>query len=88
MPALEAQAHGAPLVSTNATCSPEIYGDGAQYFDPLDVNDIAAKVKRVLESPALRKQLIEEGKKNAAKYSWRRMAEETVAVYKKALGEE
>lgn len=87
LPALEAMAHGAPLVSTNATCSPEIYGDAAHYFNPLDVNDMAAKIKEVLENPDLRKELIEKGQKQAAKYSWRRMAEQTVAVYKKALGE-
>ena len=88
LPALEAMASGAPLVSTNATCSPEIYGDGAHYFNPLDVEDMAAKIREVLDNPKLRKELIEKGKKQAAKYSWRRMAEETVAVYKKALGEE
>lgn len=87
LPALEAMAHGAPLVSTNATCSPEVYGDAAHYFDPLDVDDIAAKISDVLDNKELRDQLIARGKKQAAKYSWKRMAEQTLAVYKKALGE-
>jgi glycosyltransferase involved in cell wall biosynthesis len=87
LPALEAMAHGAPLISTNATCSPEIYGDGAHYFNPLDVEDMAAKIGEVLDNPKLRQELIKRGKKQAAKYSWRRMAEETVGVYKKVLGE-
>jgi glycosyltransferase involved in cell wall biosynthesis len=88
LPALEALANGAPLVSTNATCSPEIYGTAAHYFNPLDVEDMATKIKEVLNDPKLRKELVAKGKKQAAKYSWKRMAEETLAVYQKALGED
>jgi glycosyltransferase involved in cell wall biosynthesis len=85
LPALEAQQHGAPLVSTNATCSPEIYGNGAQYFDPLDINDMAVKIAEVLDDPVLREDLVDKGRNNAAKYSWSRMAEQTLAVYERAL---
>lgn len=85
LPALEALQHGAPLVSTNATCSPEIYGDAAQYFDPLNVQDMATKIAEVLDDPVLREDLIDKGHAQAAKYSWRRMAEQTLAVYEKAL---
>lgn len=88
LPALEAQACGAPLVSTNATCSPEIYGNGAHYFNPLDVEDMATKIRNVLDSPKLRDDLVAKGKQNAAKYSWKRMAEQTLAVYERALGEQ
>lgn len=85
LPALEAMACGAPVVSSNATCSPEIYGEAAHYFDPLDVQDMATKISDVLDDPELRKKLIERGHKQAAKYSWQRMAEQTLAVYEKAL---
>ena len=85
LPALEAMQHGAPVASSNATCSPEIYGDGAQYFDPLSVDNIAAKVGEVLDNPDLRDILIANGKRKAATYSWRRMAEQTLEVYRKAL---
>lgn len=85
LPALEALQHGAPLVSTNATCSPEIYGDAANYFDPLDITDMAAKIGEVLDDPILREDLVEKGHAQAAKYSWSRMAEETLAVYENAL---
>ncbi|QQS18940.1 glycosyltransferase [Candidatus Saccharibacteria bacterium] len=46
MPGLEAMVHGAPVVSSDATCLPEVYGDAALYFDPLDVTDMAAKIAR------------------------------------------
>lgn len=86
LPGLEAMTYGAPVVSSNATCLPEVYGDAAEYFDPEDVDDIAAKIEKVLKSSALRDRLIANGHKQVKKYSWGRMADQTLAVYKKALG--
>ena len=37
--------HGAPVVSSNATCLPEVYGDAAVYFDPKDINNMADVIK-------------------------------------------
>lgn len=85
LPALEAMLHGAPVASSNATCLPEVYGKAAHYFNPLDPKDIARAIDDILSKPALRKKLIEAGKKQAAKYSWKRMAEQTLGVFKKAL---
>jgi len=87
LPALEAMSHGAPVASSSATCLPELYGQAALYFDPYDVDDIAKTIKRILTKPDLRKKLIAAGYKQAAKYSWQRMAEQTLVVYKRALGE-
>src|SRR5690606_9460588 len=39
LPGLEAMAHGTPLVSSNASCLPEVYGSAAKYFNPLDITD-------------------------------------------------
>lgn len=85
LPALEAMVHGAPVVSSNASCLPEIYGDAAHYFNPLDTKDMAKKINEVLSDKILRAKLIKAGHKQSAKYSWQRMAEETLAVYREAL---
>ena len=85
LPAIEAMVHGAPVVSSDATCLPEIYGDAALYFDPLDTTDMANKIEELLENKKLAKDLIEKGYKQAAKYSWERMAKQTLIVYEKAL---
>lgn len=85
LPGLEAMVHGAPVVSSNATCLPEVYGDAAHYFDPLSVQDMAAKIGEVLDDPILREDLVEKGKAQAATYSWQRMAEQTLAVYEQVL---
>jgi glycosyltransferase involved in cell wall biosynthesis len=85
LPGLEAMAHGCPLVSSNATCLPEVYGDGAHYFDPNNLEDIAAKTGEVIKDRDLRKKLIHNGYVQLKKYSWRHMAEQTLDVYRSAL---
>lgn len=85
LPGLEAMIHGAPVVSSNATCLPEIYGEAAHYFDPLNVQAMADAINEVLTDQELRQSLVEKGRAQAAKYSWKRMAEQTLAVYEKAL---
>jgi len=85
LPGLEAMAHGAPVVSSNATCLPEIYGDAAHYFDPLDIGDMATKIGEVITSPALSVELIKKGQTQTAKYSWSRMATQTLDIYNKAI---
>lgn len=87
LPGLEAMLHGAPVVSSNATCLPEVYGDAAVYFDPTNIDEMAEKIDSVLSNDTLRKKLVEEGYDQAAKYSWRRMAEETHAIYMNVLRE-
>ena len=85
LPGLEAMAAGAPVVSSNATCLPEVYGDAAEYFNPNDVDDMAKAIERVITDEKLRKKLIAAGHKQVKKYSWRRMAEQTHQAYLDAL---
>lgn len=85
LPGLEAMVHGAPVVSSTATCLPEIYGDGAWYFNPHDVRDMVRTINDVLTDANLRNRLIRAGRLQAAKYSWHKMAAETLEVYKKAI---
>lgn len=85
LPGLEAMGYGAPVVSSNATCLPEVYEDAAHYFDPTDVNDMAKKIKEVLTDQKLRNKLIKNGTKQLKKFSWKRMAQQTLDVYKNSL---
>lgn len=85
LPGLEAMLHGAPVVASNATCIPEVLGDAAVYFNPLDVDDIAAKIASVISNEARRSKMIAAGKRQAAKYSWERMARQTLEVYNQTL---
>jgi glycosyltransferase involved in cell wall biosynthesis len=73
LPGLEAMAHGCPLASSDATCLPEVYGNAAVYFDPLDVGTMAHVVGELLVSESQQKQLVALGHKRLKQYSWRTM---------------
>ncbi len=85
LPGLEAMRHAAPVVSSNSTCLPEIYGDAAKYFEPLDVPAMADCIETILTDDATRTAMIMKGKSQSQKYSWRRMAEQTLRVYRNVL---
>lgn len=85
LPGLEAMGYGAPVVSSNATCLPEVYGDAAHYFNPLDTDAMATAIDEVISNETLRQELIAKGYAQVQKYSWEQMAEETLVVYKQAL---
>jgi glycosyltransferase involved in cell wall biosynthesis len=87
LPGLEAMQHGAPVISSNATCLPEVYGDAAHYFDPENIQAMADAMDEVLTDTKLRKALVRKGRERVKNYSWRRMAEQTIAIYKQVLGE-
>ena len=85
LPGLEAMVHGCPVASSNATCLPEVYGDAAVYFDPNNHQEMADSIERVMQDKKLKGELIKNGYKQAEKYSWRRMTEQTLEVYQSAL---
>lgn len=85
LPGLEAMHHGAAVVSSSATCLPEIYGDAAHYFDPYDTTDMARAINDVLESKELRDDLIKKGHERVKQYSWKRTAQQTHDIYLRAL---
>ncbi|HJP81586.1 MAG TPA: glycosyltransferase family 1 protein [Candidatus Saccharimonadales bacterium] len=85
LPGLEAMGYGSPVVSSNATCLPEVYGDAAHYFDPTNVDDMARAIDDVITNPELREELIRKGAEQFKKFSWERMAKQTHEVYMNAL---
>lgn len=80
-PPLEAMAVGTPVVASNASCLPEVLGDGALFIDPNDDAEFAAALESVLTDQELRRRLINLGKARAQSFTWERCAEMTVAVY-------
>lgn len=83
LPPLEAMAVGTPVISSNASCLPEILGDAALYFDPHDISGILDAIHRVMNSSEQRELLIARGLRRARQFSWQRMAEQTVSLYGK-----
>ena len=86
LPVLEAMLRGAPVACSDTSSLPEVAGDAALLFDPLDVNAIAGAVRRLLTDPELAKSLREVGRRQAARFTWDEAARRTLASYRLAAG--
>ncbi len=84
---LEAMAAGAPTVVSNCTSHPEVCGDAALYFGPLDRDDLAQKIATVLNDDEFRALLVERGHKRIKNFSWQTCCDQTAAVYLECLNE-
>ncbi len=82
---LEAMALNCPVISSNSSCLPEIYGDSVLYFDPQNSSDLVEKINQLKDNLDLRQKLIDLGHQQLKKYSWNKTAEQTITVYKKIL---
>jgi len=75
-------ARNAPVASSDASCLPEILGDAAYFFDPRGISETADAIEKVITDNELRKKLIAAGQEQIKKYSWQKMAKETLEIYK------
>jgi glycosyltransferase involved in cell wall biosynthesis len=80
IPILEAMASGCPVVTSDRYGTREVAGDAALLVDPESVESIGCGLRRVCTEPSLRAQLTAAGHTRAAQFSWRKCAEETLAV--------
>lgn len=83
LPPLEAMACKIPVISSSVSCMPEILGDAALYFNPYDIADISSAITKIMNEKQLRERLTKKGLKQISKYSWEKMAEETLILYNK-----
>lgn len=82
---LEAMSLGLPVISSNSSCLPEVYGDAALYFNPESEADLVSKIGQLIKDPSLRESLIASGYHQVRKYSWSKMGKETIAIYRAQL---
>ena len=85
LPPLEAMACGTPVVVSNTSALPEIVGDAALLVEPTDTDCLTVSMWRLLSDAELRQQLIDKGLKRARLFSWRKAAEETLAIYQRLM---
>ncbi len=83
MPVLEAQQADVAIVCSSAGSLPEVAGEGAVFFDPLSVDDMAKTMHRCLIDSVLRAKLRRLGSANVKRFRWEKTAQETLAVYEK-----
>jgi glycosyltransferase involved in cell wall biosynthesis len=87
LPILEAMRAGLPVVTSNVGAMREIGEGAARLVNPLDVNEVAAALQRVLVDDPLRRRMVEAGRRRADTLSWDRTVDGTVDTYRQALGE-
>jgi glycosyltransferase involved in cell wall biosynthesis len=83
LPPLEAIALGAPIVISNATCLPEIFGEHIEYFDPKSQESMGQVLYHFIMSPEKRELQKQYHQEIIAQYSWSDMAESTKNLYNK-----
>ncbi len=86
LPAVEALACGTPVIASNCSSLPEVVGDGGIFVEPTDVEALAEAMEVLLVDDALRAELRQRALAQAARFSWKQTALETLAVYRKVVG--
>lgn len=82
LPLIEAMRCGAPTITSNTSCLPEVAGGASLLVDPLSPENIADAMVRLHSDAALRDRLRELGYVRGAEFSWERAARETLEAYR------
>lgn len=85
LPILEAQAFECAVITSNISPMREIAGDGAILVDPNSATEIHCAIQHILKDENFKKELIQKGKKNIAKYLPVNVAREYIKLYKKVI---
>jgi glycosyltransferase involved in cell wall biosynthesis len=81
LPVIEAMACGVPVACSRSASLPEVAGEAAEYFDPYNVDDMAAAIERILASPERQQDLRKRGIERAKEFSWEKCAQQHREVY-------
>jgi alpha-1,3-rhamnosyl/mannosyltransferase len=85
-PVAQAMAAGAPVITSNTSCLPEITSDAAVLVDPRSAGEIAAALARLLESETLRAELSQRGRRHAQSYRWETCAAQSLEFFRRIAG--
>jgi glycosyltransferase involved in cell wall biosynthesis len=83
LPVLEAMACGTPVAAADSSSIPEVGGDAALYFDPIDIDEMAETIRSLLYDDELQERFRALGLAQAASYSWDRTARRTLEIYRR-----
>lgn len=81
LPVLEAMACFCPVICSNNSSLPEVCGDSAIMIDPLCKEALKTALRSILTSEKIRASLREKGILQAAKFSWKKCARETLTFF-------
>ena len=85
LPIIEAMACGCPTISSNRASLPEIGGDAAHFFDPLEISDMAESIRKVCEDTEYRQTLAQRGPEHANNFKWEASFKKHLALFETIL---
>ncbi len=83
IPPLEAIQYSVPVVASNASCLPEVLGEGAYYVDPKSPQAIVGGLHLVCTDEDVRYTLKQQGREELKRYSFETFARQTISLYTK-----
>jgi len=86
-PLMEAMAVGTPVICSNVTSLPEQIGDQRFVFNPNDVEELASKLYLIITDDTVRRENIENGKRQIERISWQKMIPNFINTYSRALSD-
>jgi glycosyltransferase involved in cell wall biosynthesis len=86
LPLAQAMAAGVPVVTSNVSSMPEVVGDAGLLADPRSVQEVAAAIRRLLESPDLRGTLAAKARARGARFRWEAAAQQSLEWFRAIAG--
>ncbi len=86
IPVLEAMRRGVPVACSRASSLPEVAGDAALYFDPLNVQAIGEALGELIGDRLVAERLVELGRERERSFTWEATARMTLETYAHAWG--
>jgi len=85
LPLVEGMASATPILAADRQAIPEVLGDSGVLFDPDDTETLAALLSRLGGDQAFRDDLVQRSAGGRARFSWKKTAEATAAIYEEVL---
>ncbi len=83
LPAIEAAACGCPVIATTESPLPELLGESAVFFDPVDRAGLVSALRRVAGSAELRAEMRSGGLAAASALTWEAAARQMIDIIEK-----